>query len=91
MRSARLRFPSYINLLVKRATFLLLYFASGISGRFTTLLRLGKVCLLLDINTRKGVEFDCSQVAYLMSQGTTPAISTDAYTQVPFRFCLENT
>src|SRR5579864_8036109 len=45
IRSAKLRFPSNINLLVKRATFRLLYFASGTSGRRTTLLRLGKVCL----------------------------------------------
>src|SRR2546421_5812498 len=48
MRSARLRFPSNINLLVKRATFRLLYFASGTSGRRTTLLRLGTVCLLIN-------------------------------------------
>src|SRR6266568_2129323 len=47
MRSARLRLPSNINLLVKRATFRLLYFASGTSGRRTTLLRLGTICLLL--------------------------------------------
>src|SRR5450759_4474479 len=46
MRSARLRFPSNINLLVKRATLRLLYFASGTSGRRTTFLRLGTVCLL---------------------------------------------
>src|SRR5581483_2778907 len=46
MRSARLRLPSNINLLVKRATLRLLYFASGTSGRRTTLLRLGKVRLL---------------------------------------------
>src|SRR5215467_554636 len=48
MRSAKLRFPFNISLLVKRATFRLLYFASGTSGRRTTLLRLGKVCLLVD-------------------------------------------
>src|SRR5437588_7197490 len=48
MRSARLRFPSNINLLVKRATFRLLYFASGTSGRRTTLLRLGTICLLIN-------------------------------------------
>src|SRR5579859_58314 len=46
IRSARLRFPSNINLLVKRATLRLLYFASGTSGRRTTLLRLGTFCLL---------------------------------------------
>src|SRR5450432_1303527 len=43
MRSARLRFPPSISLLVKRATFLLLYFASGTSGRRTALLRLGNL------------------------------------------------
>src|SRR5260370_40001575 len=48
MRSAKLRFPFNISLLVKRATFRLLYFASGTSGRRTALLRLGKVCLLID-------------------------------------------
>src|SRR2546429_8526534 len=37
-----------IYLLVKRATFRLLYFASGTSGRRTTLLRLGTVCLLIN-------------------------------------------
>src|SRR2546421_10726177 len=47
MRSARLRLPSNINLLVKRATFRLLYFASGTSGRRTALLRLGTICLLI--------------------------------------------
>src|ERR1019366_8837535 len=43
MRSARLRFPPNISLLVKRATFLLLYFASGTSGRRTALFRLGNL------------------------------------------------
>src|SRR6266702_4515510 len=73
MRSARLRFPSNINLLVKRATFRLLYFASGTSGRRTTFLRLGTICLLVFLynpnlkdatstvmlvsSTRKGVDF----------------------------------
>src|SRR5579875_414387 len=47
MRSARLRLPSTINLLVKRATLRLLNFASGTSGRRTTFLRLGTFRLLL--------------------------------------------
>src|SRR5204863_6948912 len=46
IRSARLRFPSIINLLTKRATLRLLNLASGTSGRRTTFLRLGKSCLL---------------------------------------------
>src|SRR5712692_9424573 len=53
MRSARLRFPSNINLLVKRATLRLLYFASGTSGRRTTFFRLGTF-RLPSPGTRKG-------------------------------------
>src|SRR5579859_5308494 len=65
MRSARLRLPSNIILLVKRATLRLLYFGSGTSGRRTTFLRLGTVCLLINklvknpakfTDTRKGVD-----------------------------------
>src|SRR5256714_7191322 len=51
MRSATLRFPSSISLLVKRATFRLLYLASGTSGRRTALLRLGTICLLINQGT----------------------------------------
>src|SRR5437868_2263698 len=51
MRSARLRFPLSMSLLVKRATFRLLYLASGTSGRRTALLRLGTVCLLINQGT----------------------------------------
>src|SRR5205807_9231077 len=43
MRSARLRFPSNINLPIKRATLRLLNLASGTSGRRTALFRLGIV------------------------------------------------
>src|SRR5712664_860818 len=46
IRSDRLRLPSSIILLMKRATFLFLYLASGTSNRRTTFLRLGKFCLL---------------------------------------------
>lgn len=77
MRSAKLRFPFNISLLVKRATFRLLYFASGTSGRRTALLRLGKVCLLVDrlierfqdkagtykfVDTRKGVAWSARAI-----------------------------
>src|SRR5437764_4342982 len=51
MRSARLRFPLSMSLLVKRATFRLLYLASGTSGRRTALLRLGTICLLINQGT----------------------------------------
>src|SRR3989440_6588330 len=51
MRSARLRFPLSMSLLVKRATFRLLYLASGTSGRRTALLRLGTICLLINHGT----------------------------------------
>src|SRR5438093_1489882 len=55
MRSARLRFPSNINLLVKRATFRLLYFASGTSSRRTTLTAEGRaygICYSLASHNR---------------------------------------
>src|SRR3989440_13107121 len=51
MRSAKLRFPLSMSLLVKRATFRLLYLASGPSGRRTALLRLGTICLLINQGT----------------------------------------
>src|SRR5437868_3842457 len=46
MRSARVRLPSNMILLMKRATLRLLYFTSGTSCRRTALLRLGTFCLL---------------------------------------------
>src|SRR6266704_26972 len=79
IRSARLRFPFNINLPIKRATFRFLYLASGTSGRRTTLLRLGKVCLLLTKHHKRRL-FDCR---------VAPAISYRRLTRVPIHFaCL---